>query len=170
MSRGPNPPTGVSLRWHTGRTGGLFLVCLVSAPVFGFAAVDPSVAGDMAEQRRGGFVMMGQAGEFNWIAAAIAVALVVMAIWKGWRWADRVAVRADDHGIRFHRSTMLEALPWAEVQAVSYSPTRRSGSFAVITTAGDLLTIEPIDPKTGPDFARAVTRRWLTLPPPPDGV
>jgi len=96
-----------------------------------------------------------------------------MAAWAlimGWRWADEVAIRADDDGLVFHRSTRRKALSWSEVRAVTYAPFRRTGALTVQTTAGDKFTLKQVDPAKGPEFVRAVTARWLALPPPADGM
>lgn len=167
-------PQKLSLRWHTTVLGWLFIVGAAATVVFAVAAVDPFAIefSEYGRREKGvrQLLKLGQSGHLNWVAAAIAVYMAAWALIMGWRWADEVAIRADDDGLVFHRSTRRKALSWSEVRAVTYAPFRRTGALTVQTTAGDKFTLKQVDPAKGPEFVRAVTARWLALPPPADGM
>jgi len=161
----------MELRWHLGVMGCLFVPLLAAMILFAIAAVKPSLAVDLASGgRRGHLLALGQSGQFNWIAGGVALLLGGAIFKTGWRWADMVAIRADDRGLAFHRSILRKPLAWNEVRAVTYVPVGETGSLIVETAAGHTFRISQVDPEQGPGFARAVTERWLALPPRPPAL
>ena len=157
-------PDALALRWHVGIMGCLFAVLLAGAVLFGVAVFEPSLAAELAGQRRAGFIRAGQSGSINWIAAALALVALGAAAKTGWRWSDMTAVRADDSGLAFHRSVGRPKLSWKDVRAVGYVPLRATGMLRVETAAGDVFAIRQVDPARGAAFARAVNERWLRVP------
>lgn len=158
-------PDRLTLHWHLGLIGFAFVLMLVSIPLFVVAAFVPSLASELAQQRRGAFLAWGQVGGFNGIAGAAAVICTGSAARAGWRWADEAAVRADAHGLSFHRSTARSPLAWSSARALAFVRGRATGVLTVETIAGKAFTIRPVDPVRGAEFVRVATERWLALSP-----
>ncbi|WAC24395.1 hypothetical protein [Blastomonas sp. SL216] len=147
------------LRWRTGLIAWLLPLMIVACVLFGFAAVDPSLAQDMADTRRGGILKLTQ----DMTLAGVNVPLAVLALYlawevfrSAWRWADQVAIRATPQG-----STLLRAVPWSDISDVCYA--KRGLDHRIVFTLNDgaRRTIRGIDNRNdaGPKFAAFARER-----------
>ena len=152
------------LRWRTGLIAWLLPLMIGTCVLLGFAAVDASLAQDMANTRRGGILKLTH----DMTLAGVNVPLAVLALYlawevfrSAWRWADQVAIRAAPEGLVPHGSTLLRAVPWSDISDVSY--VRRGLDHRIVFTLNDgaRRTIRGIDNRNdaGPKFAAFARER-----------
>lgn len=136
------------LRWRNGLTGCLLPFLVGICLLFGFAAVDPSLATSLAEGRRGWWIRVTEGATLGGINVPLALVTLYLA-WEalrlGWRWADEIAAKATPEGLRLHRSVRVDAIAWSDIRDVSYVILGRGPSLLITLHDGSTCTVRGID-------------------------
>lgn len=154
----------IELRFSSGKMGCGFLLAGLCALAFGWWAVRPD---SLADTRLSHVVELGRSLEVAGVNLPV-LAIALYLLWQAWdlgmRWADAVAVRAGQDGIRFHPTLLRRAVPWAEVRDVRYRIARPGLARVpeiVFTLDGRSVSIRGFDDEGGGGerFAGAVRAR-----------
>lgn len=152
------------LRWRTGAIGCLLPLLVLTTTLFAFAATRPSLAAELADERRGHLI----AWTSSLSAAGINVPLALLALYLGWetirlawRWIDEIAVAATDRGLVPHRSLFMRPIAWAEIADVRFVRLGRAPSLLISLREGGSRSIRGVDNEGGAaeHFAASARRR-----------
>ncbi|MCH4892228.1 hypothetical protein GO308_03760 [Sphingomonas sp. SFZ2018-12] len=140
------------LRWRTGVIGCLVPVLAGACVLFALAAVDSSIADELADGRGGVWIRATSVAVIAGINVPLAL-LTLYLSWEtfrfAWRWADEIAVEATSSGLRLHGSVFVKPLAWNEISDVSYGLVNRAPSLLIKLRNGSVKHVRGIDNDSG---------------------
>jgi hypothetical protein len=152
------------LRWRTGALGCLLPLVVAATLLFAIAAIRPTLAADLADERRGALIGLTSGISVAGVNVPLALLALYLA-WEtfrfGWRWADQIAMAATDRELLPHASLFMKPISFSEVQDVRFITIGRAPSLLVVLRTGGSRTIRGVDNQEGAAerFAAAVRER-----------
>lgn len=142
----------VRLRWRTGAIGCLFPLMVAATVLFGGAALRPSLAADLADERRGQLI----AWTSELTMAGVNVPLALLACYLGWetfrfawRWIDEIAVAATPEGLVPHGSLFMKPIAWRDVADIRFIMSGRAPGLLISLRDGRQRAIRGVDDEAG---------------------
>ncbi len=136
------------VRWRTGALGCVIPILIMATGLFATAAVRPSLAADLATERRGAWIALTQ----SVTVGGVNIPLALLALFLGYeiyrmarRWIDVDAVIATEDAILFHPTTRLRKLVWGDVESIRFAKVKSAPALIIDVARGRQHIVRGVD-------------------------